>query len=249
VTEAVTWTDQTEVDKGFHNLKPEESRVRILKGGSWKNQSMVVMLPAGGTVPTKCALSWMNMGFPPNNPAHKVGAIGMEVGDAYSQALAQIIEHPILGACRFLLTIEHDNLPPPNGVTRLLAHMEANPHLSAISGLYWTKGPEGVPQIWGDPKDPILNFRPQPPAKDDPAWANELAPPSALVECCGTGMGFVLWRMAMFKDKRLRRPWFATKDGYTQDLYLWSDARKYGYRCAVACDVKVGHVDTEGTVW
>ena len=32
----------------------------------------------------------------------------------------------------------------------------------------------------------------------------------------------------------------------TQDLYFWGDARKYGYRCAIACDVKVGHYDHEG---
>ena len=29
----------------------------------------------------------------------------------------------------------------------------------------------------------------------------------------------------------------------TQDLYFWGDARKYGYRCAIDCNVKVGHYD------
>ena len=38
----------------------------------------------------------------------------------------------------------------------------------------------GVAQIWGDPKDYLLNFRPQPPI------------PGQLVECCGTGMGSML---------------------------------------------------------
>ena len=32
----------------------------------------------------------------------------------------------------------------------------------------------------------------------------------------------------------------------TQDLYFWGDARKYGYRCAIDCSVKVGHYDLEG---
>jgi hypothetical protein len=54
----------------------------------------------------------------------------------------------------------------------------------------------------------------------------------------------------MFKDPRLRRPWFKTtadKTGVgTQDLYFWSDARKYGYKCAIDCSVKVGHYDLEG---
>ena len=92
-----------------------------------------------------------------------------------------------------------------------------------------------MPQIWGDPRDPVVNFRPMPPD-----------PNGGLVECCGTGMGFNLWRLDMFRDKRLRRPWFETKDGCTQDLYAWSDFRKHGYRCAIDCSVKVGHYDAEG---
>ena len=95
-----------------------------------------------------------------------------------------------------------------------------------------------LPQIWGDPKDPVLNFRPQPPDVN-----------GGLVECVGTGMGFNLWRMSMFKDDRLRQPWFKTLNGSegtgvgTQDLYAWGDFRKYGYRCAIDCGVKVGHYD------
>jgi hypothetical protein len=62
-------------------------------------------------------------------------------------------------------------------------------------------------------------------------------------------MGFNLWRMSMFKDSRLRKPWFktqASKDGVgTQDLYFWADAHKYGYRCAIDCDVLVGHYEKE----
>jgi hypothetical protein len=66
-------------------------------------------------------------------------------------------------------------------------------------------------------------------------------------------MGFNLWRLKMFHDKRLRRPWFKTiagKEGCsTQDLYAWSDFRKYGYRCAVDCAIGVGHIDEQGMVW
>jgi hypothetical protein len=117
--------------------------------------------------------------------------------------------------------------------------MEMHPEMSCIGGLYWTKGPGGVPQIWGDVRDPVPNYRPQLPD-----------PNGGLVECVGTGMGFNLWRLSMFKDERLRRPWFKTQADATgvgtQDLYFWSDARKYGYRCAVDCGVRVGHYDLKG---
>ena len=54
----------------------------------------------------------------------------------------------------------------------------------------------------------------------------------------------------IFKDERLRKPWFKTRASVeegvgTQDLYFWEDAKKYGYRCAVACDVQVGHYDAD----
>lgn len=179
---------------------------------------------------------------PPNQAVHRMAAIGMEVGEAFSNAIEQIISHPEIGQWEYILTIEHDNIPPADGVLKLLKRMEAHPEYACVGGLYWTKGISGVPQIWGDPKDPVLNFRPQPPV------------PGQLVECCGTGMGFNLWRMSMFKDSRLRKPWFKTvagKEGIgTQDLYFWADARKYGYRCAIDCDVLVGHYDvSEDICW
>jgi hypothetical protein len=223
---------------GEHNKDLHATRSRILKSGSWKKQRIVEVMPSGDMVPAKCVLSWRNLAFPPNNGLYRMLALGMEVGDAYSNAIEQILAHPDLSQWEYILTIEHDNAPPPDGVIKLIEHMENHPEFSCIGGLYFTKGEGGVPQIWGDPKDPTPNFRPQPPD-----------PNGGLVECCGTGMGFNLWRISMFKDARLRKPWFKTltgKDGLgmaTQDLYFAGDARKYGYRFAVACDVRVGHFD------
>ena len=225
---------------GYHNDNLEASTKRIIEGGGWKRQRVIVVMPAADTIPTKVALSHWSLSFPPNQAVHRMLALGCEVGEAYSNAIAEILAHPELSQWEYLLTIEHDNMPPPDGAMRLIKQMEAHPEYSCIGGLYWCKGPEGVPHIWGDPKDPVLNFRPQPPV------------PGQLVECCGTSMGFNLWRLSMFKDTRLRRPWFKTLDGSegqgigTQDLYAWGDFRKYGYRCAVDCSVLVGHHDHAG---
>jgi len=222
---------------GFHNANLPQSCARIVKGGSWKKQRVIVIIPAADLVPVKCALSWWNLIFPPNNAAVKMLAMGMEVGDAYSQCIEQILAHPDLSQWEYILTLEHDNSPPQDGVIRLIERMEQHPEFACIGGLYWTKGEGGVPQIWGDPKDPVVNFRPQPPDLN-----------GGLVECCGTGMGFNLFRTSMFKDQRIPRPLFRTKcsgtEGVgTQDLVFWGEARKYGYRCAIDCSVKVGHHD------
>ena len=227
---------------GHHNADVAHATSRILQGGGWKRQRIVVILPADSLIPAKAALSHWSLIFPPNNGVCRILAQGMEVGDAYSSAIEQILAHPDLSKWEFILTLEHDNLPPADGVVTLLQTMEAHPEFACVGGLYYTKGEGGVPQIWGDPMDPVLNFRPQPPQAGQ------------LVECCGTGMGFNLWRLAMFKDTRLRRPWFKTiagKEGVgTQDLYGWTDFRKYGYRCAIDCNVRVGHLDAAADmVW
>lgn len=227
---------------GKHNEDIDQTQSRLLKGGSWKKQRIILILPAGPSIPAKAALSHWNLMFPPNQGVVKILAQGMEVGDAYSTAIEQIIAHPDLSQWEYILTLEHDNLPPSDGVIRLLEQMEAHPEFACIGGLYFTKGAGGVAQIWGDPKDPVLNFRPQVPKTGQ------------LVECCGTGMGFNLWRLSMFKDSRLRKPWFKTiagKEGLgTQDLHFWGDARKYGYRCAIDCGIGVGHLDVEqDMVW
>lgn len=223
---------------GANNADLPATAARLVRGGSWRHQRIVVVIPAADLVPAKCVLSWMNLAFPPNNGVVRIMALGQEVGQAYSSAIEGILAHPDLKNWEYVLTLEHDNAPPPDGVIKLVQRMEEHPEYACIGGAYYTQGPGGVLQAWGDPRDPNLNFRPQPPD-----------PNGGLVECCGTGMGFNLFRLSMFKDQRLRRPWFVTQTVggvSTQDLYMWSDARKYGYRCAIDCSCKVGHYDLTG---
>jgi hypothetical protein len=225
---------------GKHNEYFETSSSRILQGASWKRQRVIVLLPASDTISTKVALAHWNLMFPPNNAVYIILCLGMEVGEAYSTAIEALLADKELSKWEYFLTIEHDNVPPQDGLLMLIESMDKHPEFSCIGGLYWTKGEGGVPQIWGDPKDPVLNFRPQVPLEN------------TVQECCGTGMGFNLWRIKMFKDKKLRKPWFKTlagKEGLgTQDLYFWGDARKHGYRCAIDTRVKVGHYDAENQI-
>jgi hypothetical protein len=224
------------LNSGVHNEDLFSSSARIKKGATWKKQRIITLIPAGQMISTKVYLSHCGLIFPPNQPSFRMASIGMEVGEAFSQTVEDILNHPELSQWEYILTIEHDNIPPADGILKLIERMEQHPEYACIGGLYWTKGEGGVPQIWGDPKDTTLNFRPQMPD-----------PNGGLVECCGTGMGFNLWRISMFKDPKLRKPFFRTRAGVegvgTQDLYFWEDARKYGYRCAIDCSIKVGHYD------
>ena len=230
------------VGLGRNNEGIEDAFHRILEGATWKKQRIIVILPAGNDIPTKVALSHWSLMFPPNQPVYRMLAMGQEVGEAYSNAIEEVINHPELSQWEYILTIEHDNTPPPDGVLELIKSMDKHPEYDAISGLYWTRGEGGAPQIWGDPTDPVLNYRPQPPRIGE------------VQECNGIGMGFALWRVNMFKDEKLRRPWFKTVSGKeglgTQDLFFWGDAKKHGYRCAVDTNVRVGHFDkSSGINW
>jgi hypothetical protein len=228
--------------EGHHATNMPETVSRLQRGGTWRRQRIVVVLPTAEMMPTAVTMALWNLAFPPNNGVVKIAAIGDEVGEAYSRAIESVLNTPQLCDWEYLLCVEHDNLAPGDGVIKLVERMEAHPEFSAIQGLYFTKGAGGCAQIWGSPQqDPVLNYRPQPPD-----------PNGGLIETYGVAQGFTLFRLAMFRDERLKRPWFRTlngKDGQglgTQDLVLWNDARQYGYRCAVDCSVKVGHIDFTG---
>ena len=108
-------------------------------------------MPGFGQIPTKCVASWMNMPTPPNGKFTRMWPMAMEVGAAFSETIAGILAHPDLSKWKYVLTLEHDNIPPNDGIVRILKQMDAHPEFAAIGGLYFTQGYGGVAQIWGDP--------------------------------------------------------------------------------------------------
>ena len=239
-------------EPGYHGADLAKTVGRLDREGSWKDLSTVIVTPAGNRriegdgrivvngIAPKVVASWTNLAKPPNGRVvDRLWAVGAEVGAAYSQLIEGILAHPDMGSWKYLLCIEHDNMPPWDGLIRLQKQMEDHPEFAAIGGLYFTKGIGGVAQIWGNPAETPMSFRPQRPD-----------PNGGLVECNGTGMGFTMFRLQEFRNPKLRRPWFVTPPNATQDLYFWNDARLHGYRCAVDCSIKVGHYDIAGDmVW
>lgn len=222
---------------GLHNSNLDQSKNRIASGKAYRDLSTVCIVPTRGTIAAKVVQNWMAMMSPMNQKFVRLFVIGMEVGEAYNSAVQTIIQHPDLQNWKYILTLEEDNMPPPDGLLKLYESMD---EYDVVGGLYWTKGEGGQPMIYGDPKDIPLNFRPQIPQID------------TVQEACGLGMGFNLFKMSIFKDPKLRQPWFKTLQeigaGYSQDLYFYEDIRKHGYK--VACDtrVKVGHYDLNADI-
>ncbi len=160
----------------------------------------------------------------------------MEVAAAYNAAVETILNHPALTNFKYMLTFEEDNMPPPDGLHRLFESID---EYAIVAGLYFTKGDGGQPMIYGDPKG-MLSFQPQVPRVNQ------------VQECNGTGMGFTLFDMNLFRDESIPRPWFQTLQDWTpeggarvgtQDLFLMGNARRAGYRIASDNRVRVGHWD------
>lgn len=223
--------------EGKHNC-PEryESWAKL---GLYKNCNTVWVTPTRGTCGTRVAFSWMNVMGAPNAALAKMCVEGFEVGKAYNEALIQILTNPVLSKFQYMLTVEEDNTPPPDGLLYLYDSIQK---YDVVGGLYWIKGEGGVPMIWGNPKEPGT-FVPQPPVKD------------SIQECNGLGMGFTLFRLDMFKNPGFEYgQWFKTigsKDTFqTQDLYFFNNAQKLGYKFACDTRCRVGHFSQQdGIIW
>lgn len=246
--------------EGYHNANLQKSSERILKGHTYKNLGTVCIVPTrgGGNFKARWVDNYNNLIKPTNHPYLTYYAEGFEVGDAFNQAIWAILNNPDLmkwneGRGPWIFTLEDDNLPPPDALIRLLGDQYATDY-SVISGLYWTKGEGGVPQIWGDPRAFPLSFAPQVPI------------PDTVQECRGTGMGCAVWDIKLFQDPRFRqgtdangvpvwfKTWNSVENGIakvsTQDLSAAEVANKLGYRFAVDTGVRVGHADwNTGTIW
>lgn len=208
---------------------------RLKRGKTYKDLSTVVVIPTRGSIPARVVESWWGLMMPMNQKTTRMVIKGMEVGAAYNHAIELILSHPELSKWKYVLTLEEDNIPPPDGLLKLYENIDK---YDAVGGLYWTKGEAGMPMIYGNPKG-VLNFIPQKPKVND------------IHECNGLGMGFTLFKLDLFRE--LEKPWFETIQeyipgvggkAYTQDLAFFEKARKSGKR--VACDtrVKVGHFDS-----
>jgi hypothetical protein len=223
---------------GFHNQNFSAAGSRLLRGNGYRDLSTVWITATRGSIAARVTSSWFGLMRPMNQRV--VGPIymeGLEVGEAYNNAVEMILASPELSKYKYMLTVEEDNCPPPDGLLKLYESMD---QYDVVQGLYWTKGENGQPMCYGDPNVMPKNFTPQVP------------PANAVTRYNGLGMGFNLFKLNMFK--KLPKPWFKTVQeytpgvgakSYTQDLYFYEQAGMNGFKFACDSRVLVGHWDQD----
>lgn len=223
----------SKLHQGWNNENLEMARGRLIRGQTYRDLSTICLIPTRGLVPAKVVNSWMGLATPMNQKFTRIFLEQMEVADAYNAGIEMILGNAELSTWRYVLTLEEDNCPPPDGLLRLYESMKA---FDAVGGLYWTKGEHGQPMIYGHPDVMPKNFVPQLPI------------PDAVQPCNGLGMGFTLFKLEMFR--KVPKPWFRTLQEHvpgqgmraaTQDLYFFQEAAKQGFKFASDNRVRVGH--------
>lgn len=222
--------------------------VDMLYGASYRDGSTVLVVPTRGTIHYKVASAWENMFPPMNQKRAKLYAVGDEVGRAYNDTMKMVLAHPHLSTFKYVMTLEDDNLPPPDAQVKLLDSLHVS-KFDAMSGLYYTKGPLNMPMAFGDPKSLLetgrMDFRPRDIVKALEHGGN-------ILEVNGIAMGCAVWKMELFKE--FAPPWFVTVNEFipyegikhiTQDLFFCERLRRGGKRLGVDLRVHVGHLDVE----
>jgi len=222
-------------DVGINNKDLDKAIEKVEKSGMYRDLSTVIICPTRGVFPTRVVQSWMKLQKPLNqNVFGPIFGEGLAVDQAYNELVKYVINHPLLGTAKYILTIEEDNLPPVDGLLKLYESMD---EFDGVSGLYWGKGPNGFPMIFGDPEE------------EDGVDNKPMIPKQGEVQACLTiPMGFGLFKTEMFRE--IEGPWFKTEEGLdengierktTQDFYFCRKAREKGYKFAVDNRVLVGH--------
>ena len=230
-----------------------EARVHTIAGSTYRDNSTIVIVPSRDEMfHHRVVASWAGLIAPMNQKRAWMYCIGDEVGVAYNRMIADILANPEFSKWKYVMTVEADNIQPPDAQIRLLETIEKY-RFDAVSGLYWTKGDYNMPMAYGDPAEfartGVLDFRPRDTA--------ECLASGQAMEVNGIACGCSLYRLDLFRE--VPQPWFVTvadvvegvgPTGFTQDLHFCKTARMMGKRFGVDTRVKVGHIDfATGTVY
>src|SRR5208337_4922267 len=119
---------------GLRNTNLDQSIEMVEKSKMYRDLSTVIICPTRGTFPTRIVQSWMKLLKPMNQVvAGPIFGEGMDVDHAYNTLFRYVLDNDFLRKCKYVLTIEEDNAPPPDGLVKLYENIDK---YDVIGGLY-----------------------------------------------------------------------------------------------------------------
>lgn len=225
---------------GLHNTDLNGAINRLNKARSALDLSTVCVIPHTGFLNAHVVERWLGQASQMNQKLIRIAIQNHSNFEAYNHAIEQILATPKLNEFKYLLTLEDNIIPPYDGLIKLFENIDK---YDVVSGLVWSTGENSKPQIFGHPSQITQSFTHVPPQ------------PDTIQPCLATSTGFTLWKISMFKDPRLNKPWFRTVPPLDTtnklnlpDFYFFENLHKLGYK--VACDtrIKVGNIDTKTNI-
>src|ERR1041384_459234 len=107
---------------GEHNRHYRRTIERLERSKAYKDLSTVWLTPTRGgrSLAPRTISAFMSLMKPMNQCVYgPLLLTAMEVGEAYQAGIQMILGNPILSKCQYVLTVEDDNLPPPDGLLKL----------------------------------------------------------------------------------------------------------------------------------
>jgi|GEM_PF-5549809 len=219
---------------GRHNTNLTASINRLVQANSSRDLSTICILPTSGEIHAKVVQNWMAHLTQMNQKFVRLPIVTKYKYDAFNNAIQGILTTPGLKDFKYILIMEETSMPPYDGLIKLYENIET---FDVVGGLLWDKGPGGKAKIYGSPYLMPQTFLPVIPY------------PETIQNCLGLSTGFTLFKLSIFEDTRIQKPWFLPNIE-NPDLYFFENIHKLGYK--VACDtrVKVGSYDIErDIVW
>src|SRR6516164_5618394 len=112
---------------GWHNQQYWSEPTEVIKGNTYKDRSTVIFIPSLGSISVKAIQAYNTLMKPMNQKVTQIYLVNQEVGKAYQQMVEIVRTNPELRTWKYVLTLEHDNLPPPDGLLKLYDDIESGP--------------------------------------------------------------------------------------------------------------------------
>jgi predicted SAM-dependent methyltransferase len=136
-----------------------------------------------------------------------------------------IVESAIKNGCQFVLLIDDDVMPPPDGLMKMLRLWKSHPKYKIISGVYWSKSDPTMPLIFkGNLQSSFWDWTVQ-----------------DIIPVDGAGAGFLFVDIEVFK--KMSKPWFSC-EYFFEDPRIEYDMKKTDYADLLKEELlKEGHGD------